>query len=86
MNTATHLFSLAVIFFTARFSIGIEIVNTKTESPAGAQYLALTQLVRYLQQEYDIPLENILGHKDVAPDRKTDPWHFDWEYFKSLLE
>ena len=68
------------------FSIGIEIIQTKTESPNEFQYLALSQLVKYLQQEYEIPYENILGHKDVSPDRKTDPWNFDWEKFNQLIK
>jgi len=68
------------------FSIGIEVINTKTESPTEAQYQSLAQLVKYLQKEYNIPAKNILGHKDIAPGRKTDPWNFDWEYFQSLLK
>jgi len=67
------------------FSIGIEVVYTKTETPTETQYQALAQLVKYLQQEYNVPLENILGHKDVAPDRKTDPWNFDWEKFNQMI-
>ena len=67
------------------FSIGIEIINTKTESPTEDQYQSLIQLVKYLQEEYNIPSANILGHKDIAPERKTDPWNFDWEYFQSLI-
>ena len=67
------------------FSIGIEMIYTKTESPTEAQYQSLVQLVKYLQQGYDIPLENILGHKDVSPGRKTDPWNFDREHLESLI-
>ncbi len=67
------------------FSIGIELVNTKTESPTESQYQSLTQLVKHLQEQYNIPSENIIGHKDIAPERKTDPWNFDWEYFRSLI-
>ncbi len=55
-------------------SIGIEIVNegdgedTYTE----AQYKALETLVPYLTKQYNIPTENIVGHKDVA-DQKKNP-------------
>ncbi|RKG77617.1 N-acetylmuramoyl-L-alanine amidase [Corallococcus exercitus] len=64
-------------------SIGIEIVNDGSGKTAftDAQYKALTQLVGYLKQEYKVPANNILGHKDVAvpKGRKDDPAaNFDW--------
>ena len=46
-----------------------------------AQYKSLTQLVGYLKQEYKVPMNNIVGHKDVAvpKGRKNDPAsNFDW--------
>ena len=34
----------------------------------------------------DILLDNIVGHDQIAPNRKTDPGEFfDWEFFKSSL-
>ncbi|XOB40212.1 MAG: N-acetylmuramoyl-L-alanine amidase [Candidatus Nealsonbacteria bacterium] len=68
------------------FSVGIELIYTKTESPNETQYQSLSQLVNYLRQQYNIPLENILGQNEIAPERKTDPWNFDWEYFYPLIE
>ncbi len=68
------------------FSLGIELIYTKTESPNETQYQSLSQLVNYLRQQYNIPLENILGQNEIAPERKTDPWNFDWEYFYPLIE
>ena len=64
-------------------SIGIEIVNDGSgKTPfTEAQYKSLTQLVGYLKQEYKVPMDNIVGHKDVAvpKGRKTDPAsNFDW--------
>lgn len=67
------------------FSIGIELVYTKEEFPTEIQYQALVFLVKNLQQQYNIPLQNILGHKDINP-QKTDPWNFDWEKFRELLK
>ena len=64
-----------------RFSIGIEINNTRTVGPNEAQYDALAKLVRYLQSKHRITA--ILGHSDIAPDRKTDPWQFDWDAFNA---
>jgi N-acetylmuramoyl-L-alanine amidase len=64
-------------------SIGIEIVNDGSgKTPfTDAQYKSLTQLVGYLKQEHKVPMNNILGHKDVAvpKGRKSDPAsNFDW--------
>ncbi|MDO9231585.1 MAG: N-acetylmuramoyl-L-alanine amidase [bacterium] len=62
------------------FSIGIEIVNTKSEKPNDAQYGALNNLLAYLKKEYKI--KYVLGHDDIAPGRKDDPWNFDFEKIK----
>jgi N-acetyl-anhydromuramyl-L-alanine amidase AmpD len=64
-------------------SIGIEFINTKKDSPTEAQYLSLANLVKCLKGKY--PIKYILGHSDIAPGRKTDPWNFDWEKFDELL-
>ncbi|QRK13586.1 N-acetylmuramoyl-L-alanine amidase [Archangium violaceum] len=62
-------------------SIGIEITNDGSgKTPfTEAQYRALEKLVPYLAKTYNVPMKNILGHKDVAPGRKVDPAdNFDW--------
>lgn len=66
-----------------RFSIGIEINNTKTVGPTEAQYDALAMLVRHLQSKY--PITAILGHGDVAVGRKTDPWRLDWDSLEARM-
>ncbi len=67
------------------FSIGIELIYALLEGPNQKQYQALAQLLNHLRQKYEIPPNNILGHKDVSPN-KTDPWEFDWQYLRSLLD
>jgi hypothetical protein len=62
------------------FSLGIEIVNTKSEKPNEAQYEALRNLLDYLKGEYKI--KYVLGHSDIAPGRKDDPWNFDFNKIK----
>jgi N-acetylmuramoyl-L-alanine amidase len=69
-------------------SIGIEIVNAGDgKTPfTEAQYKSLTQLVGYLKQEYKVPMNNIVGHKDVAvpKGRKDDPAeNFDWNRLRN---
>ena len=70
------------------FSVGIELEGTDTEPYTDAQYRALTQLTRLLMSYYPgMCLERIVGHCDIAPDRKTDPGPaFDWEIFRAALK
>jgi len=64
-------------------SIGIEITNAGDgKTPfTRAQYEALEKLVPWLMKKHKIPMNNLLGHKDVAlpAGRKSDPApNFDW--------
>lgn len=65
-------------------SIGIELVNPGHEwgyrpFPA-AQIEALIELGHGILARHPIPPRRVLGHSDVAPDRKTDPGElFPWE-------
>lgn len=58
------------------FSIGIELMNTKTDKYTPAQYGAVKNLVAGLKEQYKI--KYVLGHDQIAPGRKDDPWNFDW--------
>ena len=58
------------------FSIGIEIVNTKTGEITDEQYGALRGLLAGLKKENAI--KYVLGHDQIAPGRKDDPWNFEW--------
>ncbi len=58
------------------FSIGIELINAKDDKPTGAQYSALKNLISEIKSRHKI--KYVLGHDDIAPGRKTDPWNFDW--------
>ncbi len=65
-------------------SIGIEIQNTghtygHQEFPA-PQITAVIELTKDIMQRHNIPPQNVIGHSDVAPDRKQDPGHlFPWK-------
>ena len=64
-------------------SIGIELVNPGHEFgyrpfPV-AQMEALATLARDIVSRHPIPPQRVLGHSDVAPERKMDPGElFDW--------
>jgi N-acetylmuramoyl-L-alanine amidase len=65
-------------------SIGIEVVNPGHEHGyrpfAALQMAALFDLCRGILGRHPIPAWNVVGHSDVAPDRKEDPGEFfDWE-------
>lgn len=59
------------------FSVGIELMNTEKDAYTAEQYTALNKLLAYLKNKYT--LKYILGHNQVAPERKTDPWNLDWK-------
>jgi hypothetical protein len=61
-------------------SIGIELMNTKSDEFTQAQYETLNKFLDFLQGEYKI--KYVLGHSQVAPGRKDDPWNFDWNKIK----
>ena len=43
--------------------------------------MSLIKLSKFLTKKYKIKSNNILGHSDIAPDRKKDPGEkFPWEY------
>jgi len=70
-------------------SIGIEITNDGSgKTPfTEEQYRVLERLVPYLARTYRVPKENILGHRDVAPGRKTDPAdNFDWACVRRAVD
>lgn len=66
------------------FSIGIELEGSDELPFDPLQYAALVRLIRILQQRY--PIEDIVGHAEIAPGRKTDPGPlFDWTHLNRLL-
>lgn len=58
------------------FSIGIELMNTRQDRYTEAQYRALQALVDTLKARY--PIRSVVGHGQIAPERRSDPWNFHW--------
>ncbi len=63
------------------FSIGIELEGTDEDAYTDVQYETLCAVVSALREAYPSLVEApIVGHCDVAPERKTDPGPaFDWD-------
>ena len=66
-------------------SIGIEITNPghefKYKKFSKNQIFSLIKLTKYLVKKFKISPKSILGHSDIAPDRKLDPGEkFPWEF------
>ena len=62
------------------FSLGIELIGSDNTPFEDNQYDALNKLIETLCSSFPkIKKENIVGHSEVAPGRKTDPGpFFDW--------
>ncbi len=69
------------------FSIGIELEGTDDLEYSSNQYKTLIGVTKALMEAYpNISADNIVGHQDIAPVRKTDPGEaFDWDLYKSSL-
>ena len=68
-----------------RYSIGIEISNIghdyDYENFNKKQIKSIARLSNFLIRKYKIKSNFILGHSDIAPDRKMDPGEkFPWKY------
>lgn len=59
------------------FSVGIELEGSDIDAFEESQYATLNTLLTAIRQRY--PIQDVVGHSDIAPGRKTDPGpYFDW--------
>ncbi|MCO4798828.1 MAG: 1,6-anhydro-N-acetylmuramyl-L-alanine amidase AmpD [Colwelliaceae bacterium] len=69
------------------FSIGIELEGADDIPYTDKQYQQLSHLTMSLLETYPNINDNIVGHNDIAPGRKTDPGEaFDWQKYKELID
>ncbi|MBS0367542.1 MAG: 1,6-anhydro-N-acetylmuramyl-L-alanine amidase AmpD [Proteobacteria bacterium] len=70
------------------FSIGVELEGADGVPYLDPQYERLAALTRALLQSYPVLREEgrIVGHGDIAPQRRSDPWAtFDWDRYRALI-
>jgi len=69
------------------FAIGIELEGCDDEPYADIQYRQLAAVIASLRDRFpDIGEEDVVGHSDIAPGRKTDPGPaFDWDRLRRQL-
>ena len=66
------------------FSIGVEMEGSDFVPFRDIQYETLVRLTRRLRARYAI--QDIVGHSDIAPVRKSDPGpFFDWPRYRSMI-
>lgn len=69
------------------FSIGIELEGADDIPYEAEQYAQLSAVTKTLLAAYpEMSAEDITGHCDIAPERKTDPGPaFDWNKYRKSL-
>jgi AmpD protein len=66
------------------YSVGVELEGLEGSTFEAGQYQSLARLLRALARQY--PIEEVVGHEDVAPGRKFDPGSgFDWTRLRRQL-
>ena len=75
--------------FLNKNSIGIEISNPGHELNykkfSKKQIQSVKKISQFLIEKYKINQKNILGHSDIAPNRKKDPGEkFPWKYLSKF--
>ncbi|MBO1925982.1 1,6-anhydro-N-acetylmuramyl-L-alanine amidase AmpD [Thiomicrorhabdus sp. 6S2-11] len=70
------------------FSIGIELEGTDHTLYTAIQYESLAASIKAIWKAYpQIPKTAVVGHCDIAPNRKTDPGrYFLWSALRRMLE
>jgi N-acetylmuramoyl-L-alanine amidase len=66
-------------------TLGIEIANRNDGEPfTNAQYRRVADIVTHYCQQ-GLSLDDVVGHCDIAPDRRTDPLGWDWHRLRRLV-
>lgn len=68
------------------FTIGIELEGADHLPYEAVQYQVLSQIIAAIHDAYPATRRQLMGHSDIAPDRKTDPGvYFDWQKLRMMV-
>lgn len=59
-----------------KYSLGIELINHTEDRYTEAQYRSLELLLQDIERRHTIRF--LVAHGEIAPERRSDPWNFDW--------
>lgn len=69
------------------FTIGIELEGDDLSEFSDIQYHTLAKIIVAIYDAYPATHHHLMGHSDIAPNRKTDPGEFfDWLKLRKLLQ
>ena len=67
-------------------TLGIEIANRNDGEPyTNAQYRRVAEIVAHYCNQ-GLSLDDVVSHEAVAADRRTDPYRWDWDRFRALVQ
>jgi N-acetylmuramoyl-L-alanine amidase len=67
-------------------TLGIEIANRNDGEPfTDAQYARVASIVAHYCRQ-GISLDDVVGHSEIAPRRRSDPRGWDWDRFRAMVE
>lgn len=68
------------------FTIGIELEGDDFSEFTEVQYDVLAQVITAIHHAYPTTHRHLMGHSDIAPDRKTDPGaFFEWGRLRQMV-
>src|SRR5262249_7622079 len=67
-------------------TLGMEIANRNDGEPyTEAQYHRVAEIVAYYCAQ-GLSLNDVVSHAEIAAGRKTDPFAWDWDHFRMLVQ
>ena len=67
-------------------TLGIEIANRNDGEPyTDAQYFRVAEIVAHYCRQ-GLSLDDVVSHQEVAEGRRTDPFGWDWDRFRAMVQ